>query len=110
MTRIFGGKLSNFVCFFSGAFSSVFEFCQNLFSFFEKFTEVSKSFFSLLLSLSHFGVKLGIDFFRIVNWCKKVVLLKMWKRFLLWIRRGKGCKRCCMKCPWFEVCHTDFVR
>ena len=62
MTRIFGEKLSNFVRFFSGAFRSVFEFCQIFFSFFEKFTEVSKGFFSLIMSLSHFGENWELTF------------------------------------------------
>lgn len=33
--------------------------------------EVTKGLTSFILPLSHFGAKLGIDFFRIVNWCFK---------------------------------------
>lgn len=38
---------------------------------FGKITEVTKGFSPFILPLSHFGAKLGIDFFRIVNWCFK---------------------------------------
>lgn len=38
---------------------------------FGKITEVTKGFFPFILPLAHFGAKLGIDFFRIVNWCFK---------------------------------------
>lgn len=62
MTRIFGQKLSNFIRFFSNVFRSDFEFCQILFSFFEKLTEVSKGFFSLIMSLSHFGENWELTF------------------------------------------------
>lgn len=48
--------------FFSGAFRSAFEFCQNLFSFFEKLSEVSKSFYSLIMPLSHFGENWELTF------------------------------------------------
>lgn len=49
-------------------FSNFVKFC---FLFLKNLSEVSKGFYPLIMSLSHFGGKLGIDFFRNVNWCFK---------------------------------------
>ncbi len=34
--------------------------------------------------------------------------LTMWKRFLLWMRPHKRCKKCCMTCEFYEICKGDF--
>jgi hypothetical protein len=33
----------------------------------------------------------------------------MWKRFLFWMRRGKDCGRCCLKCPYYKMCRSDIM-
>ena len=38
---------------------------------------------------------------------RKVV--QMIERFLLWIKKGKGCKSCCLFCPYFPQCYIDVV-
>ena len=32
----------------------------------------------------------------------------MLKRFFLWIKRNKGCKSCCLVCPYYKNCKYDF--
>ena len=32
----------------------------------------------------------------------------MLRRLLHWLRPHKGCKRCCLTCPYYKDCVTDF--
>ena len=36
-------------------------------------------------------------------------VMTMLQRFLYWMRRGKGCRRCCMKCKYYQRCRADVL-